>query len=515
MLKCKINNISVEVEEGTTVIQAFKKLEQEIAHYCWHPGLSIAGVCRLCMVEIEGRPKLEIACNTQVQEGMVITNQSQKVREAVRWGLEFHLINHPLDCPICDQAGECALQEQYVKFGNYDPLMAEHKVKKRKAVDLGSKIVLDTERCILCTRCTRFTDEISKTKELGIFNRGDHSEIGIFKDKPLENNYALNTVDICPVGALTSKKFRFQQRVWYLKKSPSVCTGCSTGCNVNVYYNEEGLWRLLPRYNKKINQHWMCDKGRETFQHVNKPHRALNAFYHDSSETQKFKTDQALKKIQESLQGEGKKTTPALVLTGQYTCEEYDSLLSFCSSEWGLDVVYHWKNYPETFDSYDGFLIRGDKNPNTKGLLKSVQDKNFKMEPLSSLENKLESLSALIVCGPENPSLYPCLEEKLKLFLKSPLLVWIAPYTHRLLKNPQKKVWTLPSQTYFEKSGTFINGQGVEQKIKAVGSIVPSAYSLDHIVQVWKGVEKRKSSLAPPVHLDMKTNYLLDVKGNL
>ena len=160
-----------------------------------------------------------------------------------------------------------------MKFGAYQPVMSENKVKKRKVVDLGSKIVLDTERCILCTRCTRFTDEISKTKELGIFNRGDHSEIGIFKDKPLENNYALNTVDICPVGALTSKKFRFQQRVWYLKKAPSVCTGCSTGCNINVYYNEEGLWRIRPRYNSAVNQHWMCDKGRETLKHVNAPGR--------------------------------------------------------------------------------------------------------------------------------------------------------------------------------------------------------------------------------------------------
>ncbi|MDE0518462.1 MAG: 2Fe-2S iron-sulfur cluster-binding protein, partial [Bdellovibrionales bacterium] len=175
IIECEINNKKIEVSEGTSIIEAFKKLDQPIAHYCWHPGLSVAGVCRLCMVEVEGIPKLQIACNTQITEGMKISNQSEKVKAAVRWGLEFHLINPPLDCPICDQAGECELQEQYMYFGKYSPNMSERKVKKRKVVDLGSKIVLDSERCILCSRCVRFTDEVSKTHELGIFNRGDKS----------------------------------------------------------------------------------------------------------------------------------------------------------------------------------------------------------------------------------------------------------------------------------------------------------------------------------------------------
>jgi NADH-quinone oxidoreductase subunit G len=178
---------------------------------------------------------LQIACNTVVTEGMVINNNSEKVKDTVKWGLDFHLINHPLDCPICDQAGECGLQEQYMEYGKYDPEMAEKKVKKRKVVDLGPTIVLDTERCILCSRCVRFTEEVTETNELGIFNRGDRSEIGTFKDKPLANKYSLNTVDICPVGALTSKDFRFRQRVWYLKEADSICPGCSTGCSIKVY----------------------------------------------------------------------------------------------------------------------------------------------------------------------------------------------------------------------------------------------------------------------------------------
>ena len=501
MIKCTINNYPVEVEEGTTIIQAFKKLEKEIAHYCWHPGLSTAGVCRLCMVEIEGRNKLEIACNTLVQDEMVITNQSQKVKETVRWGLEFHLINHPLDCPICDQAGECVLQEQYMKFGAYQPLMSENKVKKRKVVDLGSKIVLDTERCILCARCTRFTDEVSKTRELGIFNRGDRSEIGIFKDKPLENDYALNTVDICPVGALTSKKFRFQQRVWYLKKAPSVCTGCSTGCSINVYYNEEGLWRIRPRYNPDVNQHWMCDKGRETFQHVNPSGRLRNIFRHTSEQTEKIKNLQTLK-------FESKKT--GLVLTGCYTCEEYSAFLDFFQ----CDAVYHWKNHPETFDDYDDWLIRGDKNPNTKGLLESIQSRQLKLEELSQLEENISQLDLLIVCAPENHRLYPCLEEKIKLFLKCKELVWISPRSHALLQKPKNTVWTIPSKTYFEKTGAFINHQGASQKIQAAAVIVESALSLEEIVQILKK-DRTDVKTPPPLHANMKTNYFLEEKGRL
>jgi NADH-quinone oxidoreductase subunit G len=172
MPKCTINGVELEVKEGTTIIQAMHDNAQRIAHYCWHPGLSIAGVCRLCMVEVEGNPRVQIACNTVVTEGMKINNTSEKVKDAVKWGLDFHLINHPLDCPICDQAGECGLQDQYMEYGKYNPEMAEKKQKKRKVVDLGPTVVLDSERCILCSRCVRFTDEVSKTNELGIFNRG-------------------------------------------------------------------------------------------------------------------------------------------------------------------------------------------------------------------------------------------------------------------------------------------------------------------------------------------------------
>ena len=305
MPKCKINGKEVEVPAGSSIIQAFKASGEDIAHYCWHPGLSVAGVCRLCMVDIEGNPKMQIACNTTVAEGMVITNRSEKVKDTVKWGLDFHLINHPLDCPICDQAGECGLQDQYMQFGKYEPEMAERKVKKHKVVDLGPTVMLDTERCILCSRCVRFTEEVSKTRELGIFNRGDRSEIGTFDGKPLNNNYSLNTVDICPVGALTSKDFRFRQRVWYLKEASTICTGCSTGCNVTAYYNEEGMWRVRPRLNEKVNGYWMCDKGRDIYKYVNKKSRLLTAKISKGSQVEALEAGAAVKKLSASLKAAG------------------------------------------------------------------------------------------------------------------------------------------------------------------------------------------------------------------
>ena len=526
MLKCQINNIAVEVPEGTSIIEAFKKLDQPIAHYCWHPGLSVAGVCRLCMVDIEEIPKLQIACNTEIKEGMKISNQLEKVKSAVRWGLEFHLINHPLDCPICDQAGECELQEQYMQFGKYSPNMAERKVKKTKVIDLGPKIVLDSERCILCSRCVRFTDEVSKTHELGIFHRGDRSEIGVFKDKPLNNEYSVNTVDICPVGALTSKDFRFRQRVWYLKTADSICTGCSTGCNIQVDYNEEGLFRVRPRYNKEVNGHWICDRGREIYRLPNRKGRLLKVQV-PSSSSDKDKIDtsdflsstEALKRIkklflpekQETEEKQRKSPLPrsALVLTAQYTMEEYEDLISFFIACLGkTNSVFYWKNNPENFDDFDGLLLRGDKNPNTKGLLNILNEKQM-FNPWENLQSQLEKgeVETLWVAGPENQKVYPDMEEKIKYFEShcKNVIWWTA---HLLPVSPAdlQKTWQIPTKTFFEKDGTFINFANLAQKVKAVHSYVPSALSLSESVVVLKG-DKLPSAQPAFLKAPMKSNH--------
>jgi len=270
MVKLTIDGREMEFAEGTSLFDACREARGEaLPHFCYHPDLPIAGVCRLCQVEIEGMPKLTIACNTTVREGMVVHTRSEKVRKASRQILEMHLINHPVDCPICDQAGECGLQNQYMTYGLYESSVTrEEKVNKAKAQVIGPHVILDKERCVLCSRCVRFCDHVTGTSELGIFNRGDRAEIGIAPGRALSNNYSLNTVDLCPVGALTSRDFRFKKRVWLLRSTPSVCPGCATGCNVRVDHEADRIYRLKPRYNPEVNGRWMCDLGRLAYRQV-------------------------------------------------------------------------------------------------------------------------------------------------------------------------------------------------------------------------------------------------------
>src|SRR5262245_27914229 len=225
------------------------------------------------MVDIDKVPRPQISCNMTAADGMVVHTETERVLETRRSIMEFHLVNHPLDCPVCDQAGECWLQIYYMKHGLYEPRMTDQKVQKPKAVPLGPHVILDAGGCILCSRCVRFCDEITKTGELGIFNRGDHSEIGLFPGQALENAYSGNVIDICPVGALTDRNFRFQVRVWYLDTAKSVCPECARGCNIEMHTNRtrthhnqgRRVARVKPRPNAAVNRWWICDAGRYGF----------------------------------------------------------------------------------------------------------------------------------------------------------------------------------------------------------------------------------------------------------
>lgn len=492
MPKCTINGVEIEVAQGKTIIEAMTENAQRIAHYCWHPGLSIAGVCRLCMVEIEGNPRVQIACNTVVTEGMKINNTSEKVKDAVKWGLDFHLINHPLDCPICDQAGECGLQDQYMEYGKYNPEMAERKQKKHKVVDLGPTVVLDSERCILCSRCVRFTDEVSKTHELGIFNRGDHAEIGTHDGKKLDNKYSLNTVDICPVGALTSKDFRFKQRVWYLKDSETVCNGCSTGCNVNVYFNKEGVFRVKPKFNPDVNGHWMCDEGRDTYKFVNREVRLLKGQKYANGQWHPEQHAGAAAKDAQIFLKEAKADEIAVVLTGQQTVEEYESIVSTFANQFKTQNIFHWINNPETFEAFDGILLRGDKNPNTKGLIQTFHKFGVSNQ-WKNLEEGLKSgkIKTLVVFGPENLQVYPHLNKMMDLFTTAKQLIYLSSAAVPVLKNYTGNNWItlIPLKTYIEKDGTFINYQGRVQKFKKVTTVVSEALNATEAVQLLAGQE--------------------------
>src|SRR3989454_1633053 len=278
----------------TTMIQACAFAHVDVPHYCYHPKLPVAGNCRMCLVEfgtpamgpdrkpilnpdgtrrIVKSPRPAIACATPISPGMEIYSNTTVVKQMREGVLEFLLINHPLDCPICDQAGECKLQEYSVDYGKSESRFVEPKVHKPKRVDLGPRIVLDDERCILCTRCIRFSKEIVGDDALGIVSRGSYSTLTAYPGKAFDNNYTLNTVDICPVGALTSKDFRFKMRVWFLKETKSICTSCATGCNIVIGSREEKLYRYEPRENEAVNFCWMCDYGRLNYKWVGREDR--------------------------------------------------------------------------------------------------------------------------------------------------------------------------------------------------------------------------------------------------
>ena len=268
MPKCTIDGKQIEVAPGTTVIQAAEQLGIRIPRFCWHPDLTVDGNCRICLVEIEKMPKLQIACNTQVTDGMVVQTSSPKAKEAQRTTLEFLLINHPIDCPVCDQAGECYLQDQYMTHGLYgSQVELEDKVHKRKVVDLGP-IMLDAERCVLCSRCIRFEREVTGTNLFEFVDRGDHTQIATFENRPITHEYAGNLADVCPVGALLSRDFRFKMRVWFLKPHESICPGCSTGCNVWIDERDSEVHRLRPRRNPDVNKSWICDPGRASYREI-------------------------------------------------------------------------------------------------------------------------------------------------------------------------------------------------------------------------------------------------------
>jgi len=486
MPKITINGKSIEVAAGTSIIQAAQDLNIPIAHYCWHEALSVAGACRMCMVEVEKNPKLQIACNTQCADGMVIHTDSPRVKETVKWALDFHLINHPLDCPICDQAGECKLQDYYMAYGLYTPEMNQPKMKKDKAVSLGERVVLDQERCILCSRCVRFTSEVSKTHELGIFNRGDRSVIGTFENRPMNNNYSVNTVDICPVGALTSKDFRFKQRVWFLKDFETICNGCSTGCNVTVSYNQNGIFRVRPRFNKDVNGHWMCDEGRDVYKHTNLEFR-LESVVERNDELGGVPVSGkpvplAIQEISKTLKNVIGKSVDsvAVVLTAQYTVEELDSFVEVFSKA-GVKNFFYWQNNEENFDSFDGLLLRGDKNPNTIGL-KKILDK-YKLKGHFKDFEKTATTSPFkitLVAAPENQSVYPDLEKCISALSKGGEVVYLTSCS-----NPKfnKFKWQIPMKSFVEKSGTFVNHKGLEQKITAGLTISKNAVTLSEFAK--------------------------------
>lgn len=379
MVHLTIDGIPVAAPRGTTILQAAEMIGIHIPRYCYHPGLEIVGICRICQVELEGNPKPMIACYTRVEEGQKVLTNSPLTERARRSDLEFLLINHPIDCPICDTSGECDLQNYYMTDGKHKSRLRYPKINRKKKTRIGQKVVLDQERCILCSRCVRFLKDVAGTHELGFFGRGVRSYIDIVEGRTLEGNlYAGNVIDLCPVGALTDDDFRFKCRVWYLSTAPSICPHCANGCNIDVHFNLERCWlndgkrimRIKPRANPYVNGHWMCDLGRYNYDFAEEPTRIRRPLLARDGEQVEVTWEEALAVAAQWLGEAGKAgagaPSVALVPSPWLTNEAAYLAKKLFLDAMRVKAVGFVKGEGEK--GGDGLLLRNDRNPNRLGL---------------------------------------------------------------------------------------------------------------------------------------------------
>jgi NADH-quinone oxidoreductase subunit G len=365
MITVTINGKEIQTDPSKTIIDAAFENGVYIPHFCWHPGLSISGNCRMCLVEVEKMPKQVIACSTRCTDGMVVHVNSEKAIKAREAVMEFILINHPLDCPICDEAGECKLQDYTYKFSVGQSRFDEEKNTKRKRDELGPYVIFDAERCISCSRCIRFCEELVGEPQLTFVERGDRVTIETFPGKQLDNPYSMNVIDACPVGALTSKEFRFSARVWDMAKTESVCTGCARGCNMNVWTKQNKVMRLTPRENQNVNDFWMCDKGRlKSFEYVNADTRITQPMLKRDGENVAVTWDETHATLISELR-HFKSNEIAFIGSSFDTIED-----NYCLNKLAVEVFkspYMGLIEHVVPDDQDDFLIRADKTPNSTG----------------------------------------------------------------------------------------------------------------------------------------------------
>jgi NADH-quinone oxidoreductase subunit G len=462
-INIKIDGKEVITTKGKTVIQAAAEVGVAIPYYCYHPKLSIAGNCRMCLVEVEKMPKLQIACNTQVAEGMTVLTQSPKVLAVRKSVLEFLLINHPVDCPICDQAGECWLQDYYMQHDRQESRFDVGKVHDRKKTIFGPNVIFDGERCIKCTRCVRFCQEITKTDELAVVNRGDHSTIALFDGAVLDNPLSGNVVDICPVGALTDRDFRFKVRVWYLQKTPSICPGCSTGCNISVETYQNRIARFKPRVNEVVNSHWLCDEGRYCFHDLTAGDRLRTPLIRQEGGLVPTTWEHALQAVYAGLKSAGPLSG---ILSGRNTNEEAYLFTKFArsiSADCALEVFYQERELTEV----QKILMSPDRAPNFRGAREMGVSSNG---GFASLIQKLVAgnFSGAYVVG-EDLIATNGDPEKVRGALQK--LSFLVVQDTRTTETAKLAHVVLPATHFGEKDGTYTNRRGHVQKLNA--AVIP------------------------------------------
>ena len=529
LVTVNVDGREIAVPKGTNMIEAALRLGIDVPFYCYHSKLTIAGNCRMCLVEMgmpavapapqapvmdpaTGRqrinwvPRPTIACATNASQGLHIRTTTPMVKECREGVMEFLLINHPLDCPICDQAGECKLQEQSTGYGRGYSRYVEQKNVKPKRTLLGPRVMLDDERCILCSRCVRFSKEVAKDDVLGFTDRGSYSTLTCYPGRKLENNYSLNTVDICPVGALTSTDFRFKMRVWFLRQTNSIDTESSAGANTVVWSREGAVYRITPRQNDAVNDTWMADSGRILYKAVRAQGRLDSVRVNGAESTLEF----AVKAAAEILAGGG----AAVVASGRSSVEEQFLSRKLC------EALGARASLVARVGKGDGLLVSADRNPNVRGALVTGLVADLPSPALDSLGAQIDSGSvrAVVSIG----------EDLAAAGLTAAQLARVPTIylgTHANATSASARV-VIPTLTVFEKDGTFVNQQFRVQKfaravpgiagatddllvlaklVAAVGGPVPGA----DVGGVWAQIAAEVPALATMNHGDIPDGGLL------
>lgn len=516
LITVNIDGQDVQVPKGINMIEAAAMAGVEVPHYCYHPKLSVVGNCRMCLVEMgmpmrnretgeteldeNGKPKIgwmprpAIACATTASPGLHIRTKTESVKTMREGVMEFLLVNHPLDCPICDQAGECRLQEFATDYGRGYSRFVENKNVKPKRTVLGPRVMLDDERCILCSRCIRFSKEIAKDDVLGFIDRGSYSTLTCYPGKSLENNYSLNTVDICPVGALTSRDFRFKMRVWFLKETPSICTESSVGVNTEIGSREGKIYRITPRRNDAVNDTWMADSGRELYKLVDAENRLSEV-----------KLDGVVAPLNTALQAAArmiKDRKLVVVASGRSSVEE-QFLLKKLVEEVNPEAVFAVSHVSEG----DGLLISADRAPNVRGLLVTGLLDELPEARLEALGRLIDEGKVDTVFSDGEDLLAAGLTEDQ---LKKVDVIYVG--THANATSALAQV-VLPAATVFEKQGTFVNQQFRIQKFSAA---VPVASGAKDNLEIYSSLIQRVTGQSEvPVDIHQVWNWIADTTESL
>jgi len=442
----KIDGKEFQVDEKKNLIDAVKEVGEDIPYFCYHPALKIVGMCRMCLIEIEGNPKIQAACNTPVKEGLSIITKSNRVKEAREGTMEFLLANHPLDCPVCDKAGECDLQDNSFTAGKGNSRF-EFKKRNVPQEQIGDNLLINHNRCIVCYRCVRFEEELVGESNLGLFERGYHSLIGLANNKLISHNYQGALSDICPVGALLNKKTLFKSRVWWYKTAKSVCHGCSTGCNIETNVRDNKMYRYMVRENPKENMYFLCDKGRFDLEWMNE-NRLL------SYQEKGIPTESA--KVVPNIISKIKNAAKIGIIGGAHESNENLSIILEESKKWKKTVVHEARviesqyNSPKQID----FLMTDDPHPNTRGAVDLGFVSGGKISEIVSEFNK-GGMEVLFIIKENIPD---------GLDLSKGMVVVLHTNITAGVKDAEVAV---PIKTFAEQSGTFTNKNGLKQSFEA------------------------------------------------